>query len=84
MEQVAKFPQRAGSDQWGTENEGGTSRMDHPRGQCAGSAAFQLDEDDFARGKFLASMDRQALAVEGVPAVVNRYDFSLRKMMGIM
>jgi hypothetical protein len=58
--------------------------MEHPPGQRAGRAAFQLDEDDFARGRFLASMDRQALAVEGVPAIVDGYDFGFGKMMGIM
>jgi hypothetical protein len=84
VEQVAKFPQGAGGDQWGTENEGGTSGTEHPRGQCAGSAAFQLDEDDFATGKSLAPMDPQAPSVEGVPAIVDRYDFGLPKMMGIM
>ena len=42
------------------------------------------DENDIAAGRFLAPMDWQALAVEGVPAIVDRYDFGLRKMMGIM
>src|SRR6266568_5176161 len=83
VEQVAKFAQRVGGDQRRTDNEGGTSSTQHPRGQRAG-AALHLDEDDFAVGKFLASMDRQALSVEGVPAIVDRYDFGLRKMMGIM
>ena len=84
MEQVAKLPQRAGGDQRRAQNEGSASGTKHPRGQRAGSAAFQLDENDFAAGGFLASMDWQALAVEGVPAIVDRYDFGLRKMMGIM
>ena len=84
MEQVVKFAQGAGGDQRRTENEGGTSSTQHPGGQRAGSAAFQPDENDFAAGRFLAPMDWQALAVEGVPAIVDRYDFGLRKMMGIM
>jgi hypothetical protein len=84
VEQVAKFAQRAGGDQWRSEDEGNTLGAEHPRRQRAGSAAFQLDENDFAAGRFLAPMDWQALAVEGVPAIVDRYDFGLRKMMGIM
>jgi hypothetical protein len=84
LEQVAKFAQRVGGDQRRTQDEGSASGMEHPGGQRAGIAAFQLDENDFAVGRFLASMDRQALAVEGVPAIVDRYDFELRKMMGIM
>lgn len=84
MEQVAQLPQRAGGDQRRAQDEGSASGIEHPRGQRAGRAAFQLDENDFAVGRFLASMDRQALAVEGVPAIVDRYDFGLRKMMGIM
>lgn len=84
MEQVAKFAQRAGGDQWSSEDEGNTLRTEHPRRQRAGGAAFQPDENDFAVGRSLAPMDWQALAVEGVPAIVDRYDFELRKMMGIM
>ena len=84
MEQVAKLAQGAGRDQRRTEDEGGASSTQHPSGQRAGSAAFQPDENDFAAGRFLAPMDWQALAVEGVPAIVDRYDFGLRKMMGIM
>jgi hypothetical protein len=82
VEQVAKFAQRAGGDQWRSEDECNTLGVEHPRRQRAGSAAFQLDENDFAAGRLLAPMDWQALAVEGVP--VDRYDFGLRKMMGIM
>jgi hypothetical protein len=84
VEQVAKFAQRADANQRRTEDEGSTSGMEHPCGQCASSAALQADEDDFAVRRFLASMHRQALAVEGVPAVVDSYDFGFGKMMGIM
>ena len=79
-----KLPQRPRVDQWRTEDEGGTRGAEHPRRQRAGRAAFQPDEDDLAIWKFLASVDRQALSVEGVPTVVDRYDFKFRKMMGIM
>ena len=84
MEQVAQFLQRAGGDLRASENEGGTGGAEHPRGQCAGTTALQLDEDDLAAGRFLAPVDRQALSEEGVPAVVDRYDFGFGKMMGIM
>jgi len=84
VEQVLKFTQRAGGDQRRTQDEGSASGTQHPGRQRAGSAALQPDENDFAAGRFLAPMDWQALAVEGVPAIVDRYDFGLRKMMGIM
>lgn len=84
MKQVAKFPQRTGGDQRRAHDEGGTSGMEHPRGQRAGRAAFQLEENDFSAGRFLAPIDWQALAVEGVPSIVDRYDFGLPEMMGIM
>ena len=84
MEQVAKFQQCAGGDQRRAHHEGGTSGMEHPRGQRASRAPFQLNENDFAAGRFLSPMDWQAPAVEGVPAIVDRYDFGWRKMMGIM
>ena len=84
VEQVAKLAPRAGGDQRRTEDKSSASGMEHPSRQRAGSAALQLDEDDFAGGAPLASMDRQALFVEGVPAVVDRYDFGFGKMMGIM
>lgn len=84
VEQVAKFPQRGGGDLRRAHDEGGASGMEHPRGQRASRAAFQLEENDFAAVRFLASMDWQALAVEGVPSVVDRYDFGLPEMMGIM
>jgi hypothetical protein len=83
-QQIAQFPQRADGNQRGTDDEGRASGTEHPRGQRAGSAAFQSDEDDFAVGRSLAPLDRQALTVEGVPAIVDRYDFVLPKMMGIM
>jgi hypothetical protein len=84
VEQVAKFAQRAGGDQRRAQDEGSASGIKHPRGQRASGAAFQLDENDVAAGNFLASVDRQALSVEGVPAVVDPYNFGFGKMMGIM
>jgi hypothetical protein len=84
MEQVAKFPQRTGGGQRRAHNEGGTSGIEHPRGQRATTAAFQPDEDDLATGKLLTPMDRQGLAVEGVPSIVDRDYFGLPEMMGIM
>ena len=48
------------------------------------SADRQLDEDDFAIWRSLAPPDRQALSVQRVPPIVDRDDFRLRKMMGIM
>lgn len=84
MEQVAELAQRVNGNHRRTEHEGSTSGMEHPGGQGAGSAAFQLDEDDLAEAKLLAPIDRQALSVEGVPAIVDRYDFGFGKMMGIM
>src|SRR5580658_9250089 len=83
-QQIAQFPQRPGGDQRGTGDEGGAGSVEHPRGQRASSAVFQLNEDDVAIWKFLPPTDWQALPVKRVPAVVNRDYFELRKMMGIM
>lgn len=84
MEQAAKFPQRGGGDQRRAHDEGDASGMEHPRGQRASRAAFQQEENDFAASRFLAPMDWQAPAAKGVPTIVDRYDFGLPKMMGIM
>lgn len=58
--------------------------MEHPRGQCASTTALQLDKDDIAIGKSLAPLHSHALSVEGVPAIIDCYDFNFPKMMGIM
>jgi hypothetical protein len=71
-QQFAKFHQRAGGDQWGADDEGGTSGAEHPRWQSAGSATFQLDDDVFAVWKFLALPNRQTLSVQRVPTIVDR------------
>jgi len=83
-QQIAQFPQRVGGDQRRTNDEGGARGAAHPRGQCADRAVLRLNEDDVAIGKSLALSNAQALSAKGMPAVVNRDYFELRKMMGIM
>jgi hypothetical protein len=77
-------PQRAGGDQRRAEDKGGAIGTKHPRGQCAGRAALQLNEDLFAARKFLTPPNRQVLSVQRVPTIVDRDDFKLLQTMGIM